>query len=77
MSKTTIEEIKTILAEVVSAIDWSALEPDQSLSELGLDSLDKASFVMKLEEAAGVTIPDEDYENLDTAAEFVDYISGK
>ena len=75
MASTNIEAIRAILGEVASSIDWSGLSPDDSLSDHGLDSLDKASFVMKLEAETGVGIPDEDYEALDTAAGFIGYVA--
>jgi acyl carrier protein len=59
---------------------WTDLLPDSinfdssTMSDLGLDSLDVAELVIELQEEFGVTIPDEDAENLTTVADAIRYI---
>ena len=62
----SVDDIRELLAKVAPATDWSAVAADASLEEAGLDSLDKASFFLEVETAAGVKIPDALYEEIDS-----------
>ncbi|MGZ8363108.1 MAG: acyl carrier protein [Caulobacteraceae bacterium] len=72
----TLDEtgLKALLTEVAPSVDWSTLAADQSLTEHGLDSLDKSSFFLRIEEETGRSVPDEDYESLDTLAGITAYL---
>lgn len=75
MSELRLTRLRDLLKEVSPAQDWSRLEMQDSLSAAGLDSLDKATFVMRLEDETGQSIPDEVYEDLDTPAQILSHIS--
>jgi acyl carrier protein len=68
------EALRQAIAESFPAQDWSGLAPDSSLEEKGLDSLDKATLIMKVEEMANVKIPDEVYDTLDTPGDIIEFI---
>ena len=47
------------------------------VNDLGADSLDTVELVMELEEEFGLTIPDEDAQEIQTVGNAVDYIKSK
>jgi len=47
------------------------------VNDLGADSLDTVELVMELEEEFGLTIPDEDAQEIQTVGNAVDYINKK
>lgn len=75
MPSITPDQIRTLLQETAPGTDWSAVTTDGSLEDAGLDSLDKATFIMKVEEATGLTIPDESYEAMDNIDGVVAYVA--
>ena len=77
MTQLTIEKVRALLEETVPSVNWSSLGEDDSLSEAGLDSLDKATFIMKVEEVAGTSIPDAAYEEIDTPRALDAYLAGQ
>lgn len=68
-------DIRETLASIVPAVNWQDISDDESLSDAGLDSLDKATLFLKIEEQTGRSIPDDDYESLDSIGEIVKYMS--
>jgi acyl carrier protein len=48
---------------------------DASLEEAGLDSLEVVELVMAIESEWGITIPDEDYEQLRSIGDVIRYLS--
>lgn len=77
MTQLTLAAFKDILTQNFPAQDWSGVDDAASLSELGLDSLDKATLFMKVEELAGVVIPDDKYEDMDTAGEIIAFVQSQ
>ena len=77
MTQLTLAEFKNILTQNFPAQDWNGVDETGSLSELGLDSLDKATLIMKVEEFASVAIPDDKYEDMDTAGEIIAFVQGQ
>ena len=75
-------EVKTIQLRVLevigrsAGIDASAVRPDTSLEDHGLDSIERVEFVMDLEDEFGIMIDDADAERLDKARvqEWVQYV---
>jgi acyl carrier protein len=47
------------------------------VNDLGADSLDTVELVMELEEEFGLTIPDEDAQEIQTVGNAVEYIKSK
>lgn len=74
-------EVRQFLAENF-ILDGGAdgIEVNQSLTQAGvLDSMGVLELIMFIEQAFGLTIPDEDTlpENLDSVARIVAYVSGR
>ncbi len=44
------------------------------MDDLGADSLDVVEMLMSMEESFGITVPDEDIEDLITVNDVVDYV---
>jgi acyl carrier protein len=75
MSDLTLTRLRDLLQETSPAQDWSGLGLEDSLADAGLDSLDKATLIMRLEDETGHTIPDDVYERLDTPARIFAHLS--
>ncbi len=73
----TFEQVKDVI------VDKLGVEPDKVTPEarfvedLGADSLETVELVMGLEDKFGITISDEDAENIRTVQSAVDYIQGQ
>lgn len=77
----TKEEIQSTLIKVISKhiqLEPSSITPDQNLKyDLGLDSLDVAEMVYEIEEAFGITIPDDSAEKMEKISDTVEFIYSK
>lgn len=69
-----IEKVKEILAK---RIDISNLKEDDSLSELGLDSLDLVETMIEIEEELQIEFTSEEIANLKTLKDVVKLIESK
>ena len=69
-----IEKVKEILAK---KIDISNLKEDDSLSELGLDSLDLVETMIEIEEELQIEFTSEEIANLKTLKDVVKLIESK
>ncbi len=74
MSQFSHATLLSILQEQFPDRDWSEFPEEASLEDAGIDSLDKATLVMKVEEVAGVTISDERYDELNTPKSIVELV---
>lgn len=64
-----LEKIQEMLADALN-IPASKVTPDAKIvDDLGADSLDVVELLSRLEDEFGVTIPDEDVENLQTVGD--------
>ena len=71
----TLENVKSIFKEEVDKrVNVENMDPDKSMSDQGVDSLDRSSAFMALEDNFNVTISDLDMEKLDTLNKIVDFI---
>lgn len=74
----TTEEIRSALAEIVNEVvgtDLDDVQLDKNFTEdLDVDSLSMVEIVVAAEERFGVTIPDEQFKNLATVGDAVDFI---
>lgn len=52
----------------------TTIDPDASFYEQGIDSLDALGIVLRVEEAYGIKIPDDEVENLDSINALAAYI---
>ncbi len=78
MDRTEIEgKVCSILAEQL-AVDPAKVTPAARFSEdLDADSLDLVEAVLALEEEFGVSIPEEEMEDVTTVGQAVDLVAGK
>ena len=64
-----LEKIQAMLAEALN-LPISKVTPDAKIvDDLGADSLDVVELLSQLEDEYGITIPDEEVENLVTVAD--------
>ena len=74
------KEIYAKIVEIIQEHDSSKLHvtPELNLKEeLGVDSVDLMEFIINLEEAFDIEIPDEDMDNFKTISAVVAYIHEK
>jgi acyl carrier protein len=79
---TTIEDTRATILRLLYQLRPEAagrpLPPDADLrEELDLDSMDFLNFVLAIDEAVGVEIPEEDYTRLATLDECVAYVDAR
>lgn len=68
------EKVKDLIVDQLG-VDASKVTPEASFVEdLGADSIDIVELIMTLEEEFGVTISDEDAQNIRTVGDAVKYI---
>ncbi len=66
------EEVCKILAEQLN-IDAASIRPEQEVvKDLGADSLDVVELMMALEDEHGISLPEEEIENVKTVQDIVD-----
>lgn len=71
----TFEELKDIIVETLSA-DADKITMEANLADdLGADSLDAVELNMAIEEATGVSIPDEKLPNMKTVGDIFNYVT--
>lgn len=78
----TDAQIKQSIFQVVQTIapevDLNQWNPDENLMEaLNIDSFDFLNFIVGLDEALGVDIPEADYGKVATLNKLVDYLTHK
>ncbi|WP_236974814.1 acyl carrier protein [Membranihabitans maritimus] len=70
------EDIRKIFrAEVDKRVNIQEIKDDESITEFGVDSLDKSSVFLEIEDHFGVEIPDTEIENLDTIDDILKFIN--
>ena len=70
--------VRTTLSQIAPEADFDALESDVDLEEqLDIDSMDFLNFVIGIDEATGVDIPERDYPQLATLDGCVKYLSAR
>ena len=71
----TFEELKDIIVETLNA-DEDKVTMEASLADdLQADSLDAVELNMAIEEACGVSIPDEELPNMKTVGDIYNYLT--
>jgi acyl carrier protein len=74
----SLEQIREIfLREVDKKVDVKNMDPDASLSDEGVDSLDSASIFLALEDEFDIKFTDNDIEQLDTLNKIKVFIESK
>ncbi|MHB9003265.1 MAG: acyl carrier protein [Coriobacteriia bacterium] len=69
------DKVKEVIVDQLSVEEDDVTEEASFVDDLGADSLDIVELVMALEESFGVSIPDEEAENIKTVSDAVAYIS--
>lgn len=73
----TYEQVKEVIVEKLG-VDADKVSPEaRFVEDLGADSLETVELIMGLEDKFGISISDEDAENIRTVQAAVDYISSK
>jgi len=70
-----VKIVMSMLEKNVEGLEMSEEKMDETLENLGVDSLDVMLVVMDVGEAAGITITDDQAEELDTPEKIVDFIA--
>ena len=69
-----LEKIKEMLAEALNLPAEKVTADSKIVEDLGADSLDVVELLSRLEDEYGITIPDEDVEELLTVGDVVNEI---
>ena len=72
-----LEKMKKIIALQFNVSEDDVTEDASFKDDLGADSLDLFELVMELESEYSIEIPMEDYENLETVADVMNYLADK
>lgn len=67
--------LRAILSELFPDIDFSGVSAATALEDTGLDSLDRASLLLAVQEKFGVRIPDEIVEDMDSLGKLGKFIA--
>ena len=70
-----VKIVMSMLEKNVDGLEMSEDRLDETLENLGVDSLDVMLVVMDVGEAAGITISDDQAEELDTPEKIVEFIA--
>ena len=68
------EKMREIIATQLNISEDEVTEDASLKDDLGADSLDLFELVMALEEEYSIEIPTEEYENLDTVSDVINYL---
>jgi len=69
-----LDRMKKVICEQLEADEATVTEKTSFVDDLGADSLAVVELVLAMEEAFGVSIPDDQAENLRTIGDAVDYV---
>ncbi|NLZ55173.1 MAG: acyl carrier protein [Clostridiaceae bacterium] len=76
MTKETIlENVRNILVEQLGVDPENVTMDSDFIDDLNADSLDIVDLVMLMEEEFGISIPDDEAENIHTVGDAVNYIA--
>ena len=73
----TEEKVVGIVSEQLSVPKEEVNRDSKFVDDLKADSLDVVELVMAFEDEFGISIPDDDYEKIQTVGDAVDYIDAK
>lgn len=69
--KNMLEKVKNMLSEALNVSASKITADSKIVDDLGADSLDVVELLASLEDEYGITIPEEDIENLTTVGDVV------
>lgn len=70
-------DVRSVIAEVVPAIDSLALNLNAEFATNGIDSLDFAAILLVLQEKYGLVIPDEDLQQNNSIGKILAYAANR
>jgi acyl carrier protein len=73
----TFEQVKEVIVDKLGVDEDKVVPGARFVEDLGADSLETVELIMGLEDKFGVSIADEDAEQIRTVQAAVDYISSK
>lgn len=73
----TFEKVKEMLVDKLGISEDKVTLESEIIKDLGADSLDLVEMILSLEENFGVTITDEQTENIKSVKDIVDIIDNK
>lgn len=73
----SFESILTILKRSAESVDFNQIKIETSLKKSGFDSMDMASAMLDIVETFGISIPDSDFDKLDTIGSIIEYLKKK
>ncbi|HHY69858.1 MAG TPA: acyl carrier protein [Bacillota bacterium] len=68
------EEVKKIIVDQLGIEESLVTKEASFIDDLGADSLEIVDLIMAFESEFGITIPDEDAENLTTVKDAIEYL---
>lgn len=71
------EKVVEIVSEQLGVPKEEVSRESSFVDDLKADSLDVVELVMEFEDEFGITIPDDDYEKMNTVGDAIDYIEEK
>lgn len=75
MSNVSVEEkVKAIVVKNLGVDEASVVGGAKFTDDLGADSLDIVELVMEMEEAFGISVPEDETENLRTVDDVVNFV---
>lgn len=75
MSTAEVEEkVKAIIVEKLGVEESEVTREASFTNDLGADSLDTVELIMEFEKEFGISIPDEDTQNINTVNDVIEYI---
>jgi acyl carrier protein len=70
-----LEKVRGVIVDQLNVEEDVVTEDASFVDDLGADSLDIVELVMALEEEFGISIPDEEAENIKTVGDAMNYIA--
>ena len=68
------EKVKAIIVEKLGVEESQAVESASFSNDLGADSLDTVEMIMDFEKEFGISIPEEEAENISTVGDAIAFI---
>jgi acyl carrier protein len=69
----TEQDVRAAIASAVDTVDAAAIDASTDFDDCGIDSLDHASIVMRIEELYGLRVADGDFDACRSIAAIVAY----
>jgi acyl carrier protein len=73
----TFDQVKEVIVDKLGVDEAKVVPEARFVEDLGADSLETVELIMGLEDKFGITIADEDAEQIRTVQAAVDYVTSK